>query len=754
MGSMQYIHSDNTDTELKLPVFVPPRDWAGFDAVYYGNSTQNGTPTPQAPLSVNPTSGKVTLYGVDITLPELHGVGDIRDTFEPCVLINGTYRSRKTQWIGKLVLTGQTGSSLARNVSGANRYDYYISGVPGKIAGPGICTHFAHTGSMPIQSIAAGLFWAASISYPTALYFNMFGIVSGDNATLPDAGEANAWLRAQFAAGTPVTIYYTLATPIVTFSPLSAMTSNASAIDGCFLPAIEPNQLIFNGFSQQSGTPTPQAPLAVNPVGGTATVRSLNLFDIEGWWYNYVSIDFPETSETIIDNTRAFALTGGGGIVWIGYVPNGGYKANTQYTIRLREKSLNPSYPMRIHVRYYGGSLTEQIFQGSGEWEEIIFTTDPGKTIYEIYFGFMNGSSAAYIDKNSVMLVEGAYNASTMPPWEPYGGINLFDIVGWGNYIVNYFPTVSETVIDGAPVLSFGVITEIYTHITYNPNVGYKPNTQYTIKLRGKSMSFDNPMKVLFQYNDNVIIGQEFSLSGEWEEVTVTSEPNKTIATIQFLYDSNAISYIDRRSVMLVEGAYNAATMPPWGWYGEMTIALPELHGVGAYADTYEPCVWVNGAYRSRTTQRIKKVIVNGTTVPLLKLGSTAGTYSYNINTDTIGMRLAAPGLCTHFVNGSNINIVGTFRSDHTSATGSIQFNMQGNVSADNATIVGASEANAWMAAQNTAGTPVTLYYPLANPVVTLGDPVFIPQVPGITNILTNGAVKGQISASVLVPRP
>ena len=187
---------------------------------------------------------------------------------------------------------------------------------------------------------------------------------------------------------------------------------------------------------------------------------------------------------------------------------------------------------------------------------------------------------------------------------------------------------------------------------------------------------------------------------------------------------------------------------------GNTNIALPDMHSVGDYADTFEPCVWVNGAYRSRKTQRFYKIVLTGLTGASLSQNSSTANYSYNINTATTALRADAPAICSHFLytgtysgaaSGANRFSIGSTRAFY--------FNLYGIVSADNSVLPNANEANAWLQAQNTAGNPVTVYYPLIDPIVTLGDPVMIPQVPGTTSISTNSTVKGQIKASVLIPR-
>lgn len=114
------------------------------------------------------------------------------------------------------VIDGTT-TKVSRNGSGENTYLYYSS-VPyvnKRVAG--YCTHFKHVAAYPDMQDEAGMF---NTSLAAAIYFNAYGIVSGDNATLTSPNEFNAWFAQQYAAGTPVKVYYALENPIET--PLTA----------------------------------------------------------------------------------------------------------------------------------------------------------------------------------------------------------------------------------------------------------------------------------------------------------------------------------------------------------------------------------------------------------------------------------------------------------------------------------------------------------------------------------------------------
>lgn len=161
----------------------------------------------------------------EFTLDEdLHGIGDVRDSVEWDKYSHSGYSRTRTR---KVILDGTT-IKLSKNNSTVNHYMYYVS-LPGKTASIAYCTHFKHTTILPELSKDAGFVNATYAA--SSLYVNMYGLVSGDNATVPNANEANAWLAAQYSAGTPVTVIYQLATP--TRTPLIFTKNNASTAPEC-----------------------------------------------------------------------------------------------------------------------------------------------------------------------------------------------------------------------------------------------------------------------------------------------------------------------------------------------------------------------------------------------------------------------------------------------------------------------------------------------------------------------------------------
>ena len=102
----------------------------------------------------------------------------------------------------------------------------------------------------------------------------------------------------------------------------------------------------------------------------------------------------------------------------------GEFKENTQYTLRFSGYSKNN---MQIFIVYTDGSYSGMTIQGGEEWNEIIFQSTSGKSI-DYWCGWNNYSQKAAIDIDSATIIEGAYTADTMPPYEPYKPPQSFNV--------------------------------------------------------------------------------------------------------------------------------------------------------------------------------------------------------------------------------------------------------------------------------------------------------------------------------------
>jgi hypothetical protein len=151
-----------------------------------GNGQQQGTPAPDAPIEPE-FCGK--LVGTDWTIP-LTCAGQTVPVY-----LGQTQTVRR---IKKLVLTGDE-NYTAGSVIGQIR-----TPITGAINSLGLCTHYilkaSYGGARPYIRIASNILW--------------FELSPDGYETKEEAlADFKAYLAAQYAAGTPVTVWYVLAEP-------------------------------------------------------------------------------------------------------------------------------------------------------------------------------------------------------------------------------------------------------------------------------------------------------------------------------------------------------------------------------------------------------------------------------------------------------------------------------------------------------------------------------------------------------------
>ena len=135
-----------------------------------------------------------------------------------------------TRRIKKLVLTGEESDTWSKNptITTGNAFYNENSTIfpnysPNKI---GYCTHFATTTS---SAVSEGVYWGVDINFITD---------SNDNIDTP--AKWKKYLATQYAAGTPVTIWYVLATPTtgIVNEPLRKIGDYADTVSGIIIPTI------------------------------------------------------------------------------------------------------------------------------------------------------------------------------------------------------------------------------------------------------------------------------------------------------------------------------------------------------------------------------------------------------------------------------------------------------------------------------------------------------------------------------------
>lgn len=187
----------------------------------------------------------------------------------------------------------------------------------------------------------------------------------------------------------------------------------------------------------------------------------------------------------------------------------------------------------------------------------------------------------------------------------------------------------------------------------------------------------------------------------------------------------------------------------PYTPYTGQTVPLPALeplYGTGDIRDEYDAATGVE-------TRRWKRVTLDGTEAWAVSATGTAGKYRVSLSIEDI-----LPTATFSQVSSCRCSHYATISADNT-------YHLQVGISANYGTSHGifiyddaydVQDVTGWktyLAAQYAAGTPVTVVYQLAEPVVTRYGPQRIPTYPGCTNLMLDisaeGAVQYPISAAM-----
>ena len=230
-----------------------------------GNTVQNGTPTPSAPI---------TVQGVG----ELETTGEHSGEYKIPISSGGVTTNlylgstQTARQIKKYELTGN--ETFYRDYERNDSWRFYSLPLVQSAMDTGICSHFEYIGTSGVNSsdnIGYSLFSASQFGcrFPKSIANTV--------------NDFKAWLAQQYAAGTPVTVWYVLATeetatvnePLMKIGNYADTLSNATAI-----PTTE-------------GANSITVDTTVQPSEFTATwtgwhdasvkEKSGNLFDIEKW---------------------------------------------------------------------------------------------------------------------------------------------------------------------------------------------------------------------------------------------------------------------------------------------------------------------------------------------------------------------------------------------------------------------------------------------------------------------------------------
>lgn len=204
----------------------------------YGNTSQNGTPTPDNPVEVVGVGDEVK-----ITLSEpLRAIGEYKDTLD---LSTGVVTRRIKKW----VFDGSEGWAYAQ--MGYTLATRSILNTPDDISQNlyrVVNTHYSSMDSWLSGATKVGLSYKGYDVPGTSRGHRVcIGVQPLDGTDMPKQADIDAlvsFLQQQYSNGTPVTVWYVLATPTTeTVSVPSGMTG------------------IIEGYLTQDGTPTPDNPI-------------------------------------------------------------------------------------------------------------------------------------------------------------------------------------------------------------------------------------------------------------------------------------------------------------------------------------------------------------------------------------------------------------------------------------------------------------------------------------------------------------
>lgn len=271
-----------------------------------------------------------------------------------------------------------------------------------------------------------------------------------------------------------------------------------------------------------------------------------------------------------------------------------------------------------------------------------------------------------------------------------------------------------------------------------------KPDTNYTVSVNGPFY-----LRRITTFADANYVALQDSASSSTTRQTyslVSDSEAKLIGVSISTDDESDMSLVfDQVQFQIEEGS----TPTPYDRFrGYTTIPLPPLRRIDDIADTYNP---ETGEY----VQRIGKKVFDGT--------EDFSVYAYATNNGFLGFISRDD----HFLQGavsrseglsSHFNVypagIGLYTSQTAEGVGTSTLDpgtMVIRILPNRLSTPDVNGLKAFLAAQHAAGTPVTVYYQLAEPVTTYLEPAQVPTYYPYTRLEQDGAVKGTIDATVKV---
>ncbi len=278
----------------------------------------------------------------------------------------------------------------------------------------------------------------------------------------------------------------------------------------------------------------------------------------------------------------------------------------------------------------------------------------------------------------------------------------------------------------------------------------YKENTQYRLKFKARPYDtsvLNNGLFIVFNYTDNTYKSAGWRANGEnWIENELISDPNKTIDYISTSYSANIFWCMDKDTFIIEEYVEGQETEYILNEEQDLVIQTEPLRSLpNGVCDVKD---------KDRTVRRVKRLILDGSTEGKKIVLAIKGEYGWALGLYATDMKLKSSPhtyeaiLCTHFKPGDGQQTIenlsdGLIRQ----ANGGNVIWLYRKLSALTSTeaIEAINEFNALLAEQYNNGTPVTIDYELAEPVIEEEPCEELSNIggyKGVTNITSGGEVK------------
>lgn len=221
-----YIHNTSTDTITTLPADIYPTGTTATVGLK-GNMEQNGTPTPTTPIQPQET-GDLETVGVK--------AGQYKIPISSANTTTNIYLGEveTTRRIKKLVLTGEE-NTWTRSGAAKNTFYFEVADYLKQRINITICSHYTSqaniTGGAEMRD--GNVSFYANAGHPERYFYVR-------DSNLATVADLKSYLAAQYAAGTPVTVWYVLATPTtgIVNEPLRKIGDYADEVSGITTPTI------------------------------------------------------------------------------------------------------------------------------------------------------------------------------------------------------------------------------------------------------------------------------------------------------------------------------------------------------------------------------------------------------------------------------------------------------------------------------------------------------------------------------------